>query len=54
MFDAVTCTVPGARRPSQAEDNIRAAGLPPLSASTMQQVRAIYDHHIRPQVHHLW
>lgn len=54
MFDAVTCAVPGAKRPAQAEDNIGAVDLPPLSDSTMEKIRAIYDHHIRPQVHHLW
>jgi aryl-alcohol dehydrogenase-like predicted oxidoreductase len=54
MFDAVTCTIPGAKRPAQAEDNIRAAELPPLSDSTMEKIRAIYDQHIRPQVHQLW
>jgi len=54
MFDAVTCTIPGARRPQQAEDNIAAAGLPPLPDPTMDQIRAIYDRNIRAQVHHLW
>jgi aryl-alcohol dehydrogenase-like predicted oxidoreductase len=54
MFDAVTCTIPGCKRPMQAEDNIRAADLPPLSDSTMDKIRAIYDRHIRAQVHHLW
>jgi len=54
MFDAVTCTIPGAKRPTQAEDNIHAADLPPLSDSTMERIRAIYDQHIRAQVHHLW
>ncbi len=54
MFDAVTCTIPGAKRPLQAEDNIRAANLPPLSDSTMKKIRAIYDRHIRAHVHHLW
>ncbi|HSB27615.1 MAG TPA: aldo/keto reductase [Pyrinomonadaceae bacterium] len=54
MFDAVTCTIPGAKRPMQAEDNIRAADLPPLSDSTMEKIRAIYDRYIRAQVHHLW
>jgi aryl-alcohol dehydrogenase-like predicted oxidoreductase len=54
MFDAVTCTIPGAKRPTQAEDNTRAADLPPLSDSTMEKIRAIYDHYIRAQVHHLW
>jgi aryl-alcohol dehydrogenase-like predicted oxidoreductase len=54
MFDAVTCTIPGAKRPSQAEDNIHAVDLPPLSDSTMDKIREIYDRHIRAQVHHLW
>ena len=54
MFDDVTCAIAGARRPSQAEDNIGAADLPPLSAAAMAEIRAIYDRHIRPQVHHLW
>lgn len=54
MFDAVTCTVPGAKRPTQAEDNIRAADLPPLSDPAMESIRAIYDRYIRAQVHHLW
>jgi aryl-alcohol dehydrogenase-like predicted oxidoreductase len=54
MFDAVTCAIPGARRTTQAEDNIRAAGLPPLSDSAMAETRAIYDRHIRAQVHHRW
>jgi aryl-alcohol dehydrogenase-like predicted oxidoreductase len=54
MFDAVTCAVPGAKRPSQAEDNIRAADLPPLSDSTMEQIRAVYDRHFRAAVQHLW
>lgn len=54
MFDAVTCTVPGARRPAQVEDTLKAADLPPLSESTMQKVREIYDRRIRPDVHHLW
>jgi aryl-alcohol dehydrogenase-like predicted oxidoreductase len=54
MFPDVTCAIPGAKRPAQAEDNIRAAGLPPLSDSTMAKISAIYDQHIRPAVHQLW
>jgi len=53
-FDAVTCAIPGAKRPSQAEENIAAADLPPLSPETMQAVRAIYEQRIRPLVHHYW
>jgi hypothetical protein len=33
---------------------IRAADLPPLSDSTMEKIRAIYDRRIRPQVQALW
>jgi aryl-alcohol dehydrogenase-like predicted oxidoreductase len=54
MFDAVTCAVPGAKRPTQAEDNIRSADLPALSAATMGKIRTIYGQYIRTQVHHLW
>ena len=54
MFPEVTCAIPGAKRPSQAEDNIRAADLPSLSDATMAKIRGIYDRHIRPEVHPLW
>jgi aryl-alcohol dehydrogenase-like predicted oxidoreductase len=54
MFDAVTCAIPGAKRPPQAEDNIRAGELPALSDATMEKIHEIYDHRIRSQVHHLW
>ena len=54
MFDDVTCTVPGAKRPAQLEDNVRAADLPPLSDASMAAIRAIYDRSIREQVHALW
>jgi aryl-alcohol dehydrogenase-like predicted oxidoreductase len=54
MADAVTCAIPGARRPSQAESNCRAAALPPIDAATMTKVREIYDRRIREQVHHYW
>jgi aryl-alcohol dehydrogenase-like predicted oxidoreductase len=54
MFDAVTCTIPGAKRPSQAKDNALAADLPPLSDETMRKVKEIYDRLIRDQVHHYW
>jgi aryl-alcohol dehydrogenase-like predicted oxidoreductase len=54
MFEAVTCAIPGAKRPSQAEENFGAADLPPLSDETMAAVRRIYDSMIREQVHHYW
>jgi aryl-alcohol dehydrogenase-like predicted oxidoreductase len=54
MFPEVTCAIPGAKRPSQAEDNVRAVDLPAISDATMQKIREIYDKYIRPQVHQLW
>lgn len=54
MADAVTCTIPGAKRPSQVEDNCRAADLPPLEAETLAKVRAIYERRLKPHVHHYW
>lgn len=54
MSDAVTCTIPGAKRPTQVEENVRAADLPPLPDATMAKVREVYDRLIREQVHHCW
>ena len=54
MFPEVTCAIPGAKRPSQAEENFSAADLPPLSEETMQKVKAIYEARIKPLVHHYW
>lgn len=54
MHDAVTCVIPGAKRPSQAEDNIAASDLPPISDQTMEKVREIYERLIKHQVHDLW
>jgi aryl-alcohol dehydrogenase-like predicted oxidoreductase len=54
MFDAVTCAIPGGKRPEQVEQNCAAADLPALSDNAMAAVRRIYDQFARPQVHHRW
>ena len=54
MFDAITCAIPGAKRPDQAEQNIRAESLPRLSRTTMLKVQAIYNKRIRAHVHYRW
>ena len=54
MNVAVTCAIPGVKRPDQAEDNIRAADVPSLSDSVMEKIKAIYNRSIRAHVHHLW
>jgi aryl-alcohol dehydrogenase-like predicted oxidoreductase len=54
MFEAVSCTIPGAKRPEQVVDNAKAAELPPLSEEMMEALRDIYDRYVRQQVHQRW
>lgn len=54
MFPAVTCAIPGAKRPSQAEENVAAADLPPIPSDTMNKVREIYEGYVKEQVHQYW
>lgn len=54
MFDSVSCAIPGAKRPAQVEENVRASELPPISEETMRAVEQIYRSQIRPLVHHYW
>lgn len=54
MQDAVTCVIPGAKRPDQVDENAGAADLPPVPQETMAKIREIYDRRLRPHVHQLW
>jgi aryl-alcohol dehydrogenase-like predicted oxidoreductase len=54
MHPAVSCAIPGAKRPDQAEDNLAAAEMPPLLEEIMDRIREIYDRYVRPEVHHQW
>ena len=54
MFDAVSCAIPGGKRPEQVADNCRASDLPPLGQEAMASVRRIYEEKIRPTVHQRW
>ena len=54
MFEAVSCTIPGAKNSQQAMDNAKAADLPRLSDETMAAIKEIYDSMIKEQVHHRW
>ena len=54
MFDAVTCAIPGAKRPAQAEDNVAATGLPALGPEALVAVKDVYDRMIKPHVHQRW
>jgi len=54
MFEAVTCAIPGAKRPAQVEENAGSADLPPLSSETMGKVKEIYERLIKAEVHQAW
>jgi len=53
-FPAVTCAIPGAKRPAQVAENIAASDLEPSSKATMKRIQALYDGEIKPLVHHYW
>jgi aryl-alcohol dehydrogenase-like predicted oxidoreductase len=52
--DAVTATIPGAKRPDQVEQNVRPSDLAPLGDALHEKLRRIYEGKIRGQVHHYW
>ena len=54
MHDAVSCTIPGAKRPTQVEDNCRASDLPDLSGKVMDGVRDTYEKFVKADVHQRW
>jgi len=54
MHPAVTCTIPGARRVEQVQDNVAAADLPALDPETLAGITAVYDRYARPLVHTRW
>jgi aryl-alcohol dehydrogenase-like predicted oxidoreductase len=54
MFDAVTCAIPGGKRPRQVADNCAASDLPRLPPETMAALARIYNDKIRPLVHQRW
>ncbi len=51
MDPAVSCAIPGAKRPQQAEENCAASDLSPVET---ESVARIYDEKIRPLVHQRW
>jgi aryl-alcohol dehydrogenase-like predicted oxidoreductase len=54
MFDAVSCAIPGGKRPDQVKENCQASDLPQLGANTMAAIKRIYDQDIRAGVHQRW
>jgi len=53
-YPAVTCAIPGAKRPAQVVDNIAASDLSPLSKVSLKKIGKLYDGQIKPLVHHYW
>jgi aryl-alcohol dehydrogenase-like predicted oxidoreductase len=54
MFDEVTCTIPGAKRTRQVEENVTAADLPDLPPEVMDEINKIYNNDVKELVHHYW
>jgi len=54
MFEAVTCAIPGGKRPAQVAENCAASDLPPLADRVMQAIQSIYAHRIRAAVDDRW
>jgi aryl-alcohol dehydrogenase-like predicted oxidoreductase len=53
-FPAVTCSIPGARRPEQVEQNVKAGEKGALEPELVQALAAIYEADVKPAVHQLW
>jgi len=54
MHDAVTCAIPGGKRPAQVRENCAASDLPPLPEAAMRAIREIYQRRFRAAVHARW
>ena len=53
-FPAVTCAIPGAKRPAQVLENVAASDLRPLPETALNKIGVLYDRKIKPLVHHYW
>ncbi|EON77525.1 Aldo-keto reductase [Lunatimonas lonarensis] len=54
MFPEVSTVIPGASRPEQVVENIRASELPALSTDQMEAVERIYEKYLKADIHPLW
>jgi aryl-alcohol dehydrogenase-like predicted oxidoreductase len=50
MHPEVSCVIPGASRPDQIVSNIKAAGVPDLTADQMESVKQVYQQYIWPDL----
>jgi aryl-alcohol dehydrogenase-like predicted oxidoreductase len=54
MFDAVSCAIPGGKRPEQVAENCKASDLPAVTEEAMAGVRRVYESKILPLVKDRW
>jgi aryl-alcohol dehydrogenase-like predicted oxidoreductase len=54
MWEAVSCTIAGARTLAQARENAAAADLPAIAPEAMSALRRIYSTRLAPVVHASW
>ncbi|MCL2448944.1 MAG: aldo/keto reductase [Polyangiaceae bacterium] len=54
MFPEVSCAIPGAKNPVQAQENAAAAALPALDRAAMAKAQDVYDRHFREHIHGRW
>jgi aryl-alcohol dehydrogenase-like predicted oxidoreductase len=53
-FPAVTCSIPGARRVEQVEQNVAAGSKGPLDAPLISALARLYASDVKPSVHQRW
>jgi aryl-alcohol dehydrogenase-like predicted oxidoreductase len=53
-FPAVTCSIPGARRVDQVEQNVAAGSKGPLDADLLSALARLYSTEVKPFVHQRW
>jgi aryl-alcohol dehydrogenase-like predicted oxidoreductase len=54
MQQGVSAVIPGAKRPSQVEENAGAADLAPIAPEAMKALSELYESRVKPLVHHKW
>jgi aryl-alcohol dehydrogenase-like predicted oxidoreductase len=54
MFDAVTCAIPGGKRPEQVAENCSSSDLAPLAPEAMKTIQTIYQSKIFPLIDNRW
>ena len=54
QFQEISCIIPGASKKEHFESNISVYELPPLDKGKLEQMNAIYEEFIKPEVHQRW